>query len=80
MLCIPNPTTRSEKIEAFTPEKGENTSREMRKGPQFLIKETLKKGVMIQNFPSILVPHGSFENDLKDSFSMLAFVCGLGID
>lgn len=41
-LCIPDLTTKSEEIEAFTLDKGENTWREKRKGPQFLIKETGK--------------------------------------
>lgn len=49
----------------------------MKKSSKFLMQEIGKKGVPSTKLQNILLPHGSFFEDMEDDFSMLAFMCGM---
>lgn len=80
MLCIPDPMQRGMIVEKFTPKQGNDIWSTRDKALEFYNEESQMIEAEQEKPLRILVPHGAFKEDLRDAFSMMAFIFGLDTD
>lgn len=80
ILCIPEQSSKVDKMESFNPAKGLKIWKSKDFALDFYNKETQRPREDHKKPPQILEVHNAFPTNLQDSFSMVAFVCGLDTD